>query len=163
MFALVAIACCTAQASEPEKATAQMRDLPKIERQALQAQATLTASGGEIDFVPAQANDAATSEALRSSAQPLLAKSNNGDFAALLGLFSADEALVARLKATRGVAFSVTPLVSGFRLSLTASGQESRTAVHDFLQVPKTPENRSARHPGNNLGWDARRAPDLEK
>jgi hypothetical protein len=146
--------------STPGANQTQVQRLRAMDKEAVRVHAQISAAGGHIDFrVKAEADG----NNLRQYGEAMVEKLRHADFGPLLALFPADQQLVERLKSTRGVTFVGETQDDGFRLNLIASSGESRTAVHEFLQVPKTNGDRAARHPGNNLGWDAPPQPDVEK
>lgn len=62
------------------------------------------------------------------------------------------------------VAFTVSHTGAMIRVELIASGHEARGIIHEYLKpVLIEKPKRSANHPGNNLGWDAAREPDVRK
>lgn len=170
-LAVIAFSCAVlpVRAQEPrapaksEQTPAPMADLPRIDKRSVQVLASISEVGGQIIFTAANPDDVATRDALRAYGETLRERLRAGDFAPLLALFPAAQALVERVNTTPGIGITTAPLPAGFQVGMAASGQDSRTAIHDFLQVPKTSANRSARHPGNNLGWDAERQPDIDK
>ena len=138
-----------------------VRSFAGLAKSSVRTQASISAAGGHIDFT---IEDARQVELLRAYGAAMTGKLREHQFHMLLALFSADEELVNNVKAGGGIAFTTELQPAGFRLNLVASSSESRAAVHEFLQVPKTEANRAARHPGNNLGWDGPPvAPDVQK
>ncbi len=145
-------------------------DAPRISREKITVQVHLSASGGDVTVEARDSGDTATRDALGVYARVLRERAAGGDFSLLDPFFPAgNEGTSSRLQDKPGVTPIVESIAAGFRFSLVAADQDSRTRIHNFLHsaggTEKTvdPADRVRNHPGNNLGWDARRDPNLDK
>ena len=143
--------------------------IPAVDPRAVSVRFQLTPAGGWIDFTAESAADAATLKSLHSFAAAIQhERSNRRGAETIARLFPTAADAFDRLKAANGVTLDCQQIAAGFRLDFGASDQESRTAIHDFIRTARgdltvRSGERALNHPGNNLGWDTRRAPDLDK
>lgn len=159
---LVASLSCGTNASAQETAP------PKMNRAVLQVRCEITADGGILRLAARDPADAQTRAAIRNYARALAETLPAGNSESLAVLIPARPEL-ARGLAGSGIACSAEPEGAAGEVGVrfAASNQETRSRVHDFLKaagdsVERT-GGRGADHPGNSLGWDARKDPEISK
>lgn len=140
-----------------------------MDRESLAVKCEITADGGALHLAARDPGNPQAREALGNYTRTLEGKLRTNDSMPLSILVPAKPDLAQALGQAGGVVFTVEPEgAGGACVRFVASSQESRSRVHDFLKAAGG-ENviriggRGADHPGNNLGWDARKDSDLSK
>lgn len=136
---------------------------PELEPSQVRIEATVSSSGAIVTIASEKPEDPASRGALAAYGKLLAERVPRGDTGLLLSLIPASAEMAKRLKA-EAVTYTVAMDGPTIRLELIASDQQSRTAIHEYVQpVVQTRRQRSTNHPGNNLGWDAPVDPDVKK
>ncbi|MDQ2659418.1 MAG: hypothetical protein M3Y03_03255 [Verrucomicrobiota bacterium] len=156
-----------AMASSISLVAAAQSSLPDIEDEKIRVESRISASGGTIAYAVADPGDEVVRAKLVGYGETVAGLLRKGDHRGLTALFAKQPSLQRLLKID-GVSCSVSNQTNGFVVSFGAANQSSRTAIHEFIHAfqPQgllTPEERAANRPGNNLGWDAHKDPNLGK
>ncbi len=128
----------------------------------------LSAAGGIIDLTVKDPSAPLEAEALKRFVDQLREGFGRNDFSGLGAILPKSQRDFEQLSRTSGLARSISPIPSGYRISFGASDQASRTAIHNLIRNARgnpalSVEERAMNHPGNNLGWDTKRDANLER
>lgn len=138
-----------------------------MNKQKISLQFHLSEGGGAIDIGSKDPRDVLTRDSILAYGKALAEELRKSEFALLFTILPSNPEFAGWVKKNGGVGFAVEEGPSGIRLEMGASGQQSRTAIHEFIRrvggEAVGPHDRAIDHPGNNLGWDAPPAPDLKK
>lgn len=139
---------------------------PKLEPSKFSVTVFASASGGTIRIVPKAPEDAVARDSLRSLGQIFARELPQREMKRLFQIVPAGPQIAQRLQ-ENAITFMIKQEAAAVIVELIASNQLSRSAIHDYFRaaesVSRVETERSAKHPGNNLGWDAPPDSDLRK
>lgn len=136
---------------------------PELARSDVTIEATASSARATLTIAPKSPQDAAMRDAVDAYGKLLAGRLPLRDMGPLFTMLPAAPEIAKRLK-ENPVAFTVSHTGAMIRVELIASSHESRALIHDYVgPVLVEKPKQSAIHPGNNLGWDAPRDPDVRK